>query len=1276
MSDHAWTLEHLEAYAADGLELAERERLERHLAECAACAAGLTEVRALDQSLGSLFAQERPEPALEDRLIQAIRFGAARRPSRLPVVFKAAAASAAVLLVGLVGAWASQLVLDGGLPLPGTVSLGQIGKLKGAEQVYEIHPEARQRALLRNTAGAVDALDIDGLVDASRLKATERLGKEYNLQNEEEGLDPSKMVAYNLDRIENISVPGPEDLTQPVGIKSGDPDGGSRKAQDADHSSKLARAELLAAEARRDEAKQRLETATSLSSRAAVSQDDFREVKSTYERYKREAEVAQERYRHTALEATLDRRSGVGSKDQAGRGGETRSKMSIEAGGNGVQTAQTPPLIGKPISGKEEDKALKNKLETGQRFYSYTDNRPAASPVSSPSVPTVSFITPAPAPPAAQGRRSEAGEIAGGPQGKLEGRGGYFKPADALGPVTGERLEDAERRSGKGEGDQGKVTDGGTPAVPKPSEPQKEESKPGGGEPRGQSSGAGSAGQGQSGGNNQEKPPPVVVKKIIIRSGEIEFEIESFDSAVATITRLVGAIPNGFVATVNSEKLPNGKVRGSAVVRVPPEALDGLVLDLRKELGKTGELKGQRIGSQDITKQYTDLESRLRAARAMEVRLLEIIRTGKGEIKDLLQAEKELGVWRTKIEEIEGELRYYSNLVSLSTLTVTIYEKEIRAAAAVIETERINMGVEVEDVIKSLREAQKAATEAKGRITKSDLKQHAAGQLQAELHFEVAPDAAGPLQDRLRQLGVVTRLEVNRVTRTEGGTGRTDDLKTKRAEAQFIVSLYNVANIAPRETMQVQLAARDAEAAYKTILARVEKAGGRVVTSNLNRQRSEQTTGTVNFEVKSGEAESVLLHLRTEGEVLHLQSTENPDTQNVTRAKRGFQVTILSLYNAAAVPAHTTVQLNLATADAEESYRAALARVEKAGGRVVTSNLNRQRDDQTRGTLHFEVLATEADAILVDLRAFGEVLRLQSSENTAQNVARTKRAFQVEVWALGAVQPRETTSVQLATKDVPASFRTLQDVVSKAKGRMLNAQLNEQDQQNVTGTLDFEVRRGAEATVEAALARLGTTTARTVTRAADSESVTDTKVRFTAALRDVNRIPPRESITLAVVTQTVERDLATVTGLLGQVQGRVINSTVSHKRTGEVLAHLVFDIPLGQKNDLIEKVRSFGTVRVHNSSRNTEVAEHPLSMARVELVLEGVPPIVAKDDGVWPQVRKGLTTSAQWIGVSLMWAVVGLSVILPWALIVYGLTRLFLRFTRRGEPAATPTPTA
>ena len=62
------------------------------------------------------------------------------------------------------------------------------------------------------------------------------------------------------------------------------------------------------------------------------------------------------------------------------------------------------------------------------------------------------------------------------------------------------------------------------------------------------------------------------------------------ETASATVTRLVTALkPKGaFIATVNSEKLPNGKVHGSITVRIPPEQLDELVASLRTELGKLG----------------------------------------------------------------------------------------------------------------------------------------------------------------------------------------------------------------------------------------------------------------------------------------------------------------------------------------------------------------------------------------------------------------------------------------------------------------------------------------------------------------------------------------------------------------------------------------------------------------------------------------------------------------------------------------------------------------
>src|SRR4051794_15813675 len=102
-------------------------------------------------------------------------------------------------------------------------------------------------------------------------------------------------------------------------------------------------------------------------------------------------------------------------------------------------------------------------------------------------------------------------------------------------------------------------------------------------------------------------------------------------------------------------------------------------------------------------------------------------------------------------------------MAALSTLTITLTEKDLRTAASVSESERVQMGIETEDVDKALRDALKAVEEAKGRVTCSEMKQHAAGQFNARLHFEVERLAAGPMRDRLKQFGTVARMEIDRV---------------------------------------------------------------------------------------------------------------------------------------------------------------------------------------------------------------------------------------------------------------------------------------------------------------------------------------------------------------------------------------------------------------------------------------------------------------------------------------------------------------------------------
>jgi len=660
---------------------------------------------------------------------------------------------------------------------------------------------------------------------------------------------------------------------------------------------------------------------------------------------------------------------------------------------------------------------------------------------------------------------------------------------------------------------------------------------------------AGQGGQGEEK-KPQAKEEPKPAERKVIRTGEVEYEIESFDSAVGTISKLVEE-ESGYVATVNSDKLPNGKVRGVVVLRVPPERLDTLLLKLRG----LGELKSQNIRSQDVGKQYYDLESRLRAARTMEERLLKIIKEGKGEIKDLLLAEKELGEWRTKIETFEGEKRYYDSQISLSTLTVTLSEKEIRSANAVTETERVDMGMEVEDVEKAYKAALAAVAEVKGRVTKSDLKQLAAGQFSALINFEVTPESSGPTRDRIRQLGNVARLDITRVQETEGGIKVLEAPKVRLKDTQYQVSIYNLANVTPRETVTLNLACADAEASYKTILARIEKAGGRVITSSLNRQKNYQTTGTLRFEVKSSEADVVLLDIRTAGDVMRLDVLENPDTQAVTKSKKGFQV---------------------------------------------------------------------------------------------------------QLFAMGLVEPRETTTITIASKDVPAAYRALQEALAGADARIQTAQLNESDRQNVNATLYFDYRRDNDAKINAALAAAGDVLNRSSSRAQDVERVVDSKRRLNLTLVNTATIQPRESYRIAIEKEPVEEVVAALETLTSEFKGRIIDSR--HTRgAGTDMSYITIDLPLASARVAADKIKAMGFVRAYNMNPNPQAPEGPLAIGRIEVTVSTPSRLVDADSGPWARIKGGLSVGLTALSWSLTLVVVGLCFVVPVGLVGWLGLKLYRR---------------
>jgi hypothetical protein len=80
------------------------------------------------------------------------------------------------------------------------------------------------------------------------------------------------------------------------------------------------------------------------------------------------------------------------------------------------------------------------------------------------------------------------------------------------------------------------------------------------------------------------------------------------------------------------------------------------------------------VDSQDVTEEFYDVEARIRNKKKQEERLLALLDTAAGELKDVLDIERELARVREEIERVEGRLRVLKDLTSLTTVNLRVRE--------------------------------------------------------------------------------------------------------------------------------------------------------------------------------------------------------------------------------------------------------------------------------------------------------------------------------------------------------------------------------------------------------------------------------------------------------------------------------------------------------------------------------------------------------------------------------------------------------------------------
>jgi hypothetical protein len=133
----------------------------------------------------------------------------------------------------------------------------------------------------------------------------------------------------------------------------------------------------------------------------------------------------------------------------------------------------------------------------------------------------------------------------------------------------------------------------------------------------------------------------------------------------------------GYIVSANlyQTSLASGEEvpQGSITVRVPADQVDEAVTFIEAQSDEPVEYK--TIDSQDVTREYTDLKSRMRNLQAAEEKLIEIMNDAYA-TEDVLSVYNELVRVQEQIEIIQGQIKYYEEASRLSAISVDLIPEE------------------------------------------------------------------------------------------------------------------------------------------------------------------------------------------------------------------------------------------------------------------------------------------------------------------------------------------------------------------------------------------------------------------------------------------------------------------------------------------------------------------------------------------------------------------------------------------------------------------------
>lgn len=151
----------------------------------------------------------------------------------------------------------------------------------------------------------------------------------------------------------------------------------------------------------------------------------------------------------------------------------------------------------------------------------------------------------------------------------------------------------------------------------------------------------------------------------IVRNGSLELLVSDVGQSITKITSIVNGV-GGFVE--KSTQTNSGGHSATVTVRVPAGRLDQVIAEV-KALATAVDRESVEV--RDVTREYIDLDARLRNAQAEEAQYLQILKRA-ATIKDTLDVTEKLSDVRGQIEQMQGEMKLLTAQIEMSSLEISL----------------------------------------------------------------------------------------------------------------------------------------------------------------------------------------------------------------------------------------------------------------------------------------------------------------------------------------------------------------------------------------------------------------------------------------------------------------------------------------------------------------------------------------------------------------------------------------------------------------------------